>query len=346
MPAPLVTVVMPVRNEGGFIERSLGSVLAQDYPRERLEVIVADGMSTDKTRKVISDLASSHTNLRLIDNPPRIVATGLNLALREARGEFIVRVDGHTVIAPDYVKSCVNALASTSAENVGGRMTAVGQSRFGQAVAAATSSRFGVGGARFHYSTVREWVDTVYLGAWHRDLFGRIGDFDEEMVRNQDDEFNYRLRAHGGTILLDPAIKSEYYNRSTPWSLWKQYFQYGWWKVRVLQKHPGQMQPRQFMPGLFVLTLVLLLLAIPIFSLSKALILTCALAYVIANLTASVLANKAEWRPGVLSLTPMAFAIMHFAYGCGFLIGVIRFWDCWVLRRQTPAVQPSQDLSL
>ena len=346
MQQPLITVVMPVRNEGGFIERSLGSVLAQDYPGDRLEVIVADGMSTDTTREVIGRLAGSRADVRLVDNPRQIVATGLNLALREARGDVIVRVDGHTIIAPDYVRNCVRALTSTDAENVGGRMTPVGQSGFGQAVAAATCSRFGVGGARFHYSTIREWVDTVYLGAWRRDLFSRVGNFDEEMVRNQDDEFNYRLRAHGGTILLDPAIKSEYYNRSTPWSLWKQYFQYGFWKVRVLQKHPRQMQPRQFIPGLFVLTLILLLLAIPIVSLSKFLILGSALAYLIANLSASVLtAIKSGCSLSVLPFVPVAFAIVHFAYGCGFLLGVFRFWNSWEFVRRTNVVQPSHDMS-
>ena len=341
-----VSIIMAVRNEAAFIRRSLAAVLAQDYPAEHLEIIVADGMSTDATPEIVAELARDHHNLRLIENPGQIVARGLNEALRIAAGDIIVRVDGHTVIDPDYVRECVAALQASGADNVGGRMNAVGDSSFGRAVAAATSSRFGVGGARFHYSDHEEWVDTVYLGAWRRDLFGRIGNFDEEMVRNQDDEFNYRLRAHGGKILLSPAIRSEYYNRSTPWNLWKQYFQYGFWKVRVLQKHPRQMQPRQFIPGLGVLTLILLLLAAPVVSLSKFVIFGSVLAYLIANLSASVVAaTKSRCKLSVVPSIAIAFAIVHIAYGCGFLIGLIRFWNCWEFVRRTNVVQPSHDLS-
>ena len=197
--------------------------------------------------------------------------TGLNLALAAAEGEIIVRVDGHTNIEADYVRWCVEALERTGATNVGGRMDAVGRGRFGEAVAAATSSPFGVGGARFHYSNTEEWADTVYMGAWPRWVFEEIGLFDEELVRDQDDEFNYRLREHGGRILLSPKIKSVYSNRSNPLALWKQYFQYGFWKVRVLQKHPKQMRPRQFAPPLFALCLCLCLCLTVIFPCGPAL---------------------------------------------------------------------------
>jgi len=325
---PFVTVVMAVRNEGAFIERSLGAVLAQDYPSDRMEVVVADGRSDDRTRDRVRDMSATHPNLKLIDNPQKIVAPGLNLALRESRGELIVRVDGHTVIAADYVRNCVNALNSTDAENVGGRMTPVSNSLFGSAVAAATCSRFGVGGARFHYSQKREFVDTVYLGAWRRDLFDRIGGFDEEMVRNQDDEFNYRLRAHGGKILLDPAIRSEYHNRARPGALWRQYFQYGYWKVRVLQKHPRQMKPRQFVPPVAVITFVLILVLAALIKGAWLAAAAIVAAYLLANILASLrAATRSSMR--VLPLLPFTFAVIHFAYGVGFLFGLIRFWNRW-----------------
>ncbi|HLA80390.1 MAG TPA: glycosyltransferase, partial [Thermoleophilia bacterium] len=147
-----VTVIMPVRNEAVFIKDSLGAVLAQDYPADRLQIIVADGMSTDSTREVIAGLQKAHSNLELVDNPGMIVATGLNAALGVARGDIIVRVDGHTTIAPDYVRRCVEELEESGADNVGGRMVGVGLSDFGRAVTLATSSPFGIGGARFHYS--------------------------------------------------------------------------------------------------------------------------------------------------------------------------------------------------
>jgi succinoglycan biosynthesis protein ExoA len=334
---PFVSLLMPVRNEASFIERSLGAVLAQDYPGDRIEVIVADGLSTDRTREIIEALAEQHPNLHLIDNPGKIVSTGLNAALHVARGEIIIRVDGHTVIASDYCRQCVEALRQTGADNVGGRMTAVSEGVFGRAVALATSSRFGIGDARFHYSDRAEQVDTVYLGAWPRDAFQRVGMFDEKMVRNQDDEFNYRVRAAGGKILLDPRIKSLYYNRATPLSLWRQYFQYGYWKVRVLQKHPRQMSSRQFVPPLFLMTLFLLSLTAPFLMMGRSLLAAIVITYSVLSFGASILAaRRSDWH--LLPLFPVAFAIIHFAYGSGFLLGLARFWNRW----RDHGISPSQ----
>ena len=252
----------------------------------------------------------------------------MNVALAAAKGDLIIRVDGHTVIAPDYVRECVAQLQRTGADNVGGRMEAVSESSFGRAVALATNSPFGAGGARFHYSDQEEWVDTVYMGAWPREVFERVGLFDEEQVRNQDDEFNYRLLSHGGKILLSPRIKSKYYNRSTPRSLWRQYFEYGFWKVRVMQKHPRQMRPRQFAPALFVAALISALILLPLSFIGKYFVLLTAGSYLIANLTASLLVTRKKgWR--LLPPLPLAFATLHLAYGCGFLVGLVKFWNRW-----------------
>ncbi len=321
--------MMPVRNEASFLSRSLGSVLAQDYPHSRLEVLIADGKSTDGTRSEIERLAAdSHIPVTVFDNPGQIVPTGLNGALGRACGDVIVRVDGHTVLAPDYVRQRVSVLARSGADNVGGLMNAVSETPFGQAVALATSSPFGVGGARFHYSDREESVDTVYMGCWPRAVFERIGLFDEEMVRNQDDELNYRLRAAGGRILLSPKIRSRYYNRTTLRSLWRQYFQYGFWKVRVMQKHPRQMRPRQFVPPAFVAylpgaTLVAVLTALRWLPLALG-----AGAYLGANIAVSVwTARRRNWR--ALPLLMVAFATLHLSYGLGFLIGLARFAGRW-----------------
>src|SRR5262245_65586023 len=155
---PTVSVIMPVRNEAAFIRRSIGALLWQDYPSDRMEVIVADCGSTDGTVSAVTEIARQYPNVILLDNPEKIVATALNRALAVAGGEIIVRVDGHTIINSDYVRECVRALEKSHADNVGGRMTAVSEQLFGRVVAAATSSRFGVGGARFHYSEREEWV--------------------------------------------------------------------------------------------------------------------------------------------------------------------------------------------
>jgi succinoglycan biosynthesis protein ExoA len=264
---PFVSVILPIRNEAACIERGLRVILAQDYSGP-VETLIADGMSTDDTRDRIQSIMDGRmdtvsrprSSIMVLDNPGKTSPKGMNTALRQAKGEIIVRVDGHTVIAPDYVRQCVESIQRTHADNVGGKMNAIGSSPFGRSVALATSTPFGIGGGRFHTSDKEEWVDTVYMGAWPRSVFKKIGLFDEELVRDQDDEFNYRLREQGGRILLCPGIRSEYTVRSSPMALWKQYYQYGYWKVRVLQKHPHQMSLRQFVPPAFVLSLLLSLL--------------------------------------------------------------------------------------
>ena len=332
---PLVTVILPVRNESGFIARSLGAVLAQDYPAARLEVIVADGMSTDATRAVVRRCAAERpaVPVAIVDNPAGIVPTGMNAGMAAARGDVIVRVDGHTIIDRDYVRRCVEALRRTGAQNAGGRMTAVGEGAFARAVAAATSSRFGVGGARFHYSTREESVDTVYMGAWPRAVLEGLGGFDPEMVRDQDDELNYRLRARGGRIVLCPEIRSRYFNRATVRSLARQYFQYGFWKVRVLQKHPRQMRPRQFAPPALAAGLVLSAAAAAFGRPGRLALVALGAAWGAAALAASASAAR---RSGARAapLLPIAFATLHFSYGLGFLAGLARFWNRWNDRRQ------------
>jgi GT2 family glycosyltransferase len=285
-------------------------------------------MSDDGTREIVRSLAAAHSNLKLIDNPGRIVPTGLNAALRVAQGEVIIRVDGHTLVAPDYARQCVAALQRLHADNAGGRMNSIGQGAFGEAVALATSSPFGVGGARFHYSDQEEWVDTVYMGAWPRRVFDEIGLFDEEMVRNQDDEFNYRLLKHGGKILLSPTIKSLYTVRGSPTRLWKQYFQYGYWKVRVLQKHPHQMRLRQFVPPTFVISLLAALILALFTTVGCWLLAGITAAYLAANLSTSLVTTAQRGWKHLLFL-PLAYAILHLSYGLGFLAGLVKFANRW-----------------
>jgi len=324
-----VALILPVYNESAYIRKGLLAILNQNYSLNCMEILIADGISTDDTRNIVKDFSAQHARLQIyiLDNPSKIVPTGMNIALQKAKGEVIIRIDGHTLIAPDYVRQCVETLQHTHADNVGGKMNAIGSNPFGQAVAIATSAPFGIGNARFHYSNKEEWVDTVYMGAWHRQVFEKIGLFDEELIRNQDDEFNYRLRSAGGKILLSPKIKSEYTVRDSPAALWKQYYQYGYWKVRVLQKHPLQMSLRQFVPPTFVLVLfisILLAFFPPFRSLSSVI----SALYLLANLSASLYtASKQGWT--YLPLLPLVFAILHLSYGLGFLAGLFHFWNRW-----------------
>jgi glycosyltransferase involved in cell wall biosynthesis len=332
--SPFVSVILAIRNEASFIERTVSAILEQDFPLDRMELLIADGQSSDATREVIAEATSASPTaaVTILDNPQRFVSAGLNVALAHARGDVIVRVDGHTIVERDYVRQCVEALQRTGAHNAGGRMFPVGTTPFGKAVALATSSPFGVGGARFHYSNREEWVDTVYLGAWPRAVFDWIGGFDEEQVRNQDDELNYRLRERGGRVLLTPLIRSQYFNRGTVSSLWRQYYEYGLWKVRVMQKHPRQMQPRQFVPACFVLGLATLLGAAPFYRLPRLLLGTVAVAYTGAAALAAVKIAPPPDQP-LRPRIAFSFAVLHIAYGAGFLAGLIRFRAGWKRRR-------------
>lgn len=335
---PFVSVIMPVRNEAAFLDRSLSAVMAQDYPRNRFEVIIADGMSDDGTREKISRLGRDR-NVRLIDNPQRIVATGLNLALREARGDIIIRVDGHCEIAPDYLSGCVRWLEKGSAECVGGPLETIGETYVARVIATSMSSKFGVGDAAFRVGTNTEkFVDTVAFPAYRRETLRSLGDFDEELVRNQDDEYNYRLRESGGRILLSPEIHSRYYSRANLRGLARQYFQYGFWKVRVLQKHPRQMRPRQFVPAFFILGLILVTLVSAFVNRGWIAPTVYLAVYLLANLIASLFAaGRSQW--SIVALAPIAFVTIHFAYGLGFLVGLVKFWSRWQVSPATKAVR-------
>lgn len=324
---PLVSVVIPMRNEEATIGSLLDGVLAQDYSAARLEVLVVDGASTDGSAAVVNAYAARDPRVRLLSNPRRIVPTALNIAIRAAHGDVICRIDGHTRVAPDYVRIGVETLRRTGADNVGGRMDAVGGGWFGDAVADATASRFGVG-SYFHFGTEEREVDTVYLGMWPRAVFGRVGLFDEELVRNQDDEFNYRLRKAGGRVVLNPAMRSWYQNRQDVAHLVSQYYQYGQWKVRVLQKHPKQMSWRHFVPPAFVAGMMVLAVATPWIPAAALLARVAAAAYLAVVLLAAVLAS---WRRGAAAVpaTALALICLHLSWGAGFLHGLIVFADRW-----------------
>lgn len=334
---PRVTVILPIRNEARRIHACLAAVLAQDYPANRLEVLAVDGCSTDATRAIVSELTQADPRLRLLDNPAGIVPTAMNIGLAAARGEIVVRVDGHTIVAPDYVRQCVAALARTGAVNAGGPQRPVGTGYWGRAIALATSSAFGIGGGAFHDATAEsDDVDTVYLGAFRREAVLAAGGFDEELVRNQDDELNYRLRAAGGRIALTPAIRSTYHGRATLAGLWRQYFQYGFWKVRVLQKHPASLQPRHAAPPLFVLAVVGSALLHLRGGRGRRLWLLVAGPWLAGALLAGAPAARAGGDPRLLPALPVVFASLHLSYGLGFLAGLVR----WAGRWQSP-IQPS-----
>jgi glycosyltransferase involved in cell wall biosynthesis len=327
--APLVSVIIPCRNEKDYIATTLLSILNQEIPENGFEVIVADGMSNDGTRVILSRFAQSDSRVRMVDNPGEIVSTGLNEAIRHARGRVIIRMDAHTKYAQNYICQCVDVLNKTGAENVGGPWIAEGDGLLGRAIAAAFQSPFAIGGARSHDPNYTGFVDTVYLGCWPRAVFERYGLFDEELVRNQDDEFNLRVKRAGGKIWQSSCIESWYRPRQTLSDLFAQYSQYGYWKVRIIQKYKISGSIRHLVPGTFVFMLSIL----PLLSLFSPMML--AVWWLIVGLYfacvffASV-ATSARRGRDLFFLLPLVFACYHGAYGCGFLRGVL---DFVILRR-------------
>ena len=286
---PFVSVLMPVRNEEEYIERSLEAVLAQDYPSDRMEIIVSDGMSTDGTRKIVLKLQRHYSSITLVDNPGLIAPTALNVATAAATGDILVRVDGHCEIAPDYVSNCVRHLLEDDVDGVGGSVETIGENPAASAIAAAMSSVFGVGGSAFRTAkNTTMFVDTIPFPAYRRAIVEAAGPYDETMVRDQDDEYNYRIRKMGGRLLLAADVHSRYYSRATITSLWKQYFGYGYWKARVLWKHPKQMSTRQFVPSAFVACLALGFLLFPVSRTARRMLWMAIVSYSAASAVASI----------------------------------------------------------
>ncbi|PON11826.1 glycosyltransferase family 2 protein [Candidatus Entotheonella serta] len=255
--------------------------------------------------------------------------TGLNVAIRAARGQTILRMDAHTTYAPDCIEQCLEVLRETSVENVGGPLRTRGERYVERVIAAAFQAPFVVGGARRCDPHYEGFIDTVTYGCWPREVFDRFGWFDEELVRNQDDEYNLRLTRGGGRIWQSPRIVSWYTPRGSLRALWRQQLQFGYWKVRVIQKHKLPASIRHLVPGSFALTLLLLAFTACMWPPAVWPLLVLSGMYGLANLAASTLtAARKGW--SLLPLFPLVTACFHFAYGLGFLRGL---WSFGVLRR-------------
>lgn len=317
-----VTLIIPMLNEARYIRACLESIAAQTHPQEHLEVLVYDGGSTDESLEVVNELAEHHSWITLLDNPRRIQAAAWNLGIDRARGDVIGIVSAHAELDPTYVSAALETLQRTGADMVGGPTRSDAEGAFGQAVALANASRFGVGGSISHYADVEQEVDTVFMGVCPAAVYRSLR-FDEEMVRNQDDEFSYRLLDQGGRIVCNPAIVSRYHNRATWAGLARQYYAYGFWKVRVIQKHPRQVRARHLIPAAFVGTLVGSALLAPFAPVGQFGLVAGLGTYAVANAAAAVRAARG-FGPSVIAGVAISFATMHGAYGAGMWAGVGR----------------------
>ncbi len=324
MKQPKVTLVVAARNEEANIEACLRSLAEQDYEPSLLEVLVVDGESTDRTRERAAAIVADHPGWRLLDNPRRIQAVAWNLGIREASGEVVGIVSGHAELAPDYVSHAVETLRRTGAAMVGGPVTAMTDGPISAAIGAAMASPFGVGGARHHYLTTEAETDTVFMGVATSDTY-RANPFDEEMVRNQDDELSYRLIDAGHVIVCNPAIRSRYRVRSSIAALARQYWSYGYWKVAVLARHPRRAKARHLLPALVVGGVAVIGPLSLVSGSARTLLLAGSLPYVAVD--AALAARQAREHGAASGLAmSLAFPAMHVSYGAGFVRGL---WDAW-----------------
>jgi succinoglycan biosynthesis protein ExoA len=328
--ANVVSVIVPCRNERLHIDAFCTGALRQILPPGwESEVIVADGSSDDGTAELLAELAVGEPGLRVIDNPRRIVSAGLNLALARSSGAVVVRMDVHTEYATDYIARCLEALAASGADNVGGPWHAkaeMGGEPMQRALAAAFQSRWVSGGALSRRLDYDGWTDTVYLGCWPRATFSRVGGFDEDLVRNQDDEHNLRIVRGGGRIWQASAIQSLYRPRTRLAQVFRQYLQYGYWKPFVMKKHAQAAQWRQLVPAAFIAALTISAIAGPWP------FVTLVTAYVLAVAAMTVgVARTAALDAAALLRVPAVIATFHTAYGIGSIAG---WCDAFVLGKR------------
>jgi glycosyltransferase involved in cell wall biosynthesis len=320
---PFISIIVPCYNEEATIRHLLDSVLAQTYPREQMELVISDGLSTDRTRDVIAAFQNEHADLavRVVDNSARTIPSGLNQAIRDSCGEIIVRLDAHSMPIPEYVELCVAAHESGKGDNVGGvwEIRAGADTWIAKSISFAAAHPLGVGDAMYRLDAKAGAVDTVPFGSFRRSLIDRIGAFDETLLSNEDYEFNTRVRESGGTVWLDPSIRSVYFSRSTLGKLASQYWRYGFWKFKMLKRYPHTLRWRQALPPLFVLSLIVLIVLSLFVGFAGYLLVAQLVVYLfVLGLAGIIVAIKKN--TGILMLgLPLAISTMHMAWGAGFL---------------------------
>ncbi len=322
-----ISVIVPCYNEEATIRELLQALLTQTVPASELEVVIADGLSSDHTRQVINDFQAEHPELevRVVDNPKRIIPAGLNRAIEAAHGEYIIRMDAHSIPSEDYIQKCVDGLEKGLGDNVGGiwKIHPGSLSWIAQSIAIAAAHPLGAGDARYRIGGVAQEVETLPFGAFRRQLFERIGMFNESLLTNEDYEFNTRIRRAGGKVWLDPTIASIYYARSTLPELASQYWRYGYWKVQMLRKYPGTLRWRQAIPPFFVATLIMLGLLSIFLQLASWLLAIVVIVYTILILSIGIQMSLKRRKLSTLIGIPLALATIQIAWGAAFLWGIL-----------------------
>jgi cellulose synthase/poly-beta-1,6-N-acetylglucosamine synthase-like glycosyltransferase len=320
----ILTIIIPCRNEEKYIERCLTSLIELDFPKDELEIIVCDGKSTDRTVELVETFASKYPYIKLLNNEKQIAPSAMNIGIKASQGKFITRVDGHSEVFPDFIiKSLAELEKNPSLGCVGGFLINEYEDNISKVISYAMSSSFGVGSAYFRTGEKDGYVDTVAFGTYRKEVFDKIGLFDEELVRNQDDELNFRVIKSGYKIFLKRDINAKYYVRASFKKLFKQYFQYGYWKVYVNKKHSAITTIRQLVPLFFVLYLIFGI-SLSIFSkIIFYIFLSILILYI--SLAAYSSYKKTKVLQEILQVM-YSFCILHTSYGLGYLNGLIDFF--------------------
>lgn len=327
MNAPVVSIIIPCYNEEATIRLLLEAIVLQTFPHEEIEVLISDGLSTDRTRQEITEFQTSHPgiSIHILENVRRTIPSGLNIAIQAARGEYIIRLDAHSRPYPDYVERCINALREGKGDNVGGvwEIQPGGQNWISRSIAAAAAHPLGVGDAYYRVGGEARAVDTVPFGAYRRTLVERVGIYDESLLTNEDYELNVRIRKTGGTVWLDPGIRCVYFARPTLSDLARQYFRYGYWKGKMLRRYPGTIRWRQLLPPLFVFSLFFMG-AVAVFTplMFALLALVLAVYFLAMTLTGISTALKKDDLSLIIGF-PLAVATMHLSWGSALLWSLI-----------------------
>ncbi|MDX2088500.1 MAG: glycosyltransferase family 2 protein [Kofleriaceae bacterium] len=339
---PRVTIAMPAFNEERYVEACIASVQAQDYPRDRIEILVADGRSTDRTREILARLAASDPRIRVVDNPRRIQAAGLCELVAQSRGEVIVRMDVHCEYAPDYVRRCVEALERTGADNVGGAQRAKALTLFQKAVCAALASRLGTGGVAYRDANKQGFVDTVFLGAFRRRVFETVGMWDPKAITNEDSELNQRILEAGGSIYLSRDVVVHYFPRDSFKALATQYFRYGKGRARTLLKLGRFPRLRPLIPFLVVSGAATTLLVPPLWPLAPVVF----AAYALAT-GAEAMRVARTLGPGGITTVWRIFPVLHGAHAAGFWAGLLQYLRApdWSGGHERLAVRDADELA-
>lgn len=323
----MVSIVIPMRNEEKYIRKCLESLLENDYPLEKIEILVIDGMSEDATKKIVEGYVQQYPFIKLLNNRKKITPVALNIGIKHAKGEIIMRIDAHATYEKDYISKCVKYLNEYNADNMGGICKIVPRENtlIGKCIALASSHPFGGGNAYYRVGSKEpRWVDTVPFGCYRKEVFEKIGLYNENLVRSQDMEFNLRLRRREGKILLHPEIVSYYYTRSNLKAVFKHRFADGVWAIYPLKFVSTPLSWRHYIPFIFVLSLIGSIILFPLFPIFLWLFLFIAGSYSLANFYFSCKITFCERNLRYLFIMPVIFATFHVGYGLGSIWGAMK----------------------